>query len=401
MKTKNYLALVLSCGLILGGTSYAYASDVDTGIENPAEDSVDDSEETTGTQASDTTNITDGSDNTGAADITDNTDTTDTLDTSDDTDTADTTNDSNSEDLGSELNQEEIKQKREELKQAIEIAKELKNYDLYKNESDEVRNNYDEAILKAEEVYEKEDANLDDLQNAIDLLNYAKSQLGPKVQPYAAEEEPEKEITSQRVLSYSYPSSYFYDYWYDGLSYKYYPYSDYYYDYYPSYYYRYYPYSRYYYDYDYDYDYDYYYYPSSYYKYYTIDGLTYKYYPYSSYYYSTYYPYSYKYLYYPVTIDYASLTSPITESEDIIVGSSFTTIEAGTYKRSELKEKREQLQNSINKNKETVKAANLLTRTMPNFANTNKEKLEKLISDSKTAQYKAQAAVNELDEILK
>ena len=102
-----------------------------------------------------------------------------------------------------------------------------------------------------------------------------------------------------------------------------------------------------------------------------------------------------------MTIDYASLTSPITESEDIIVGSSFTTIEAGTYKRSELKEKREQLQKSINKNKETVKAANLLTRTMPNFANANKEKLAKLISDSKTAQYKAQAAVNELDEILK
>lgn len=102
-----------------------------------------------------------------------------------------------------------------------------------------------------------------------------------------------------------------------------------------------------------------------------------------------------------MTIDYASLTSPITELEDIIVGSSFTTIEAGTYKRSELKEKREQLQKSIDKNKETVKAANLLTRTMPNFANTNKEKLEKLISDSKATQYKAQAAVNELDEILK
>ena len=108
----------------------------------------------------DTTNITDGSDNTGAADTTDNTDTNDTLDTTDDTDTADTTDDSNSEDLGSELNQEEIKQKREELKQAIEIAKELKNDDLYKNESDEVRNNYDEAILQAEEVYEKEDSNL-------------------------------------------------------------------------------------------------------------------------------------------------------------------------------------------------------------------------------------------------
>lgn len=400
MKTKNYLALVLSCGLILSGTSYAYASDVDTGIENPAEvtepvvvpeanseivETIDENlEETTNLEASE------DSESTENEEATDDTVT-----------TGDQPVEEENQDPAADDSQEQVRQKREELKQAIEIAKELKNDDLYKNESDEVRNNYDEAILKAEEVYEKEDANLDDLQNAIDLLNYAKSQLGPKVQPYAAEEEPEKEITSQRVLSYSYPSSYFYDYWYDGLSYKYYPYSDYYYDYYPSYYYRYYPYSRYYYDYDYDYDYDYYYYPSSYYKYYTIDGLTYKYYPYSSYYYRTYYPYYYKYLYYPVTIDYASLTSPITESEEIIVGSSFTTIEAGTYKRSELKEKREQLQKSINKNKETVKAANLLTRTMPNFANTNKEKLAKLISDSKTAQYKAQAAINELDEILK
>lgn len=399
MKTKNYLALVLSCGLILSGTSYAYASDVDTGIENPAEvtepvvvpeanseivETIDDNpEETTNLEASE------------------DSETTENEETPDDTETTSEQPVEENQDPEADDSQEQVRQKREELKQSIEIAKELKNDDLYKNESDEVRNNYDEAILKAEEVYEKEDANLDDLQNAIGLLNYAKSQLGPKVQPYAAEEEPEKEITSQRVLSYSYPSSYFYDYWYDGLSYKYYPYSDYYYDYYPSYYYRYYPYSRYYYDYDYDYDYDYYYYPSRYYKYYTIDGLTYKYYPYSSYYYSKYYPYSYRYLYYPVTIDYASLTSPITESEDIIVGSSFTTIEAGTYKRSELKEKREQLQKSINKNKETVKAANLLTRTMPNFANANKEKLAKLISDSKTAQYKAQAAVNELDEILK
>lgn len=382
MKTKNYLALVLSCGLILSGTSYAYASDVDTDIENPAEVT----EPVVVPEAN--------------SEIVETID--ENLEETDDTvTTGNQPVEEENQDPAADDSQEQVRQKREELKQAIEIAKELKNDDLYKNESDEVRNNYDDAILQAEEVYEKEDANLDDLQNAIDLLNYAKSQLGPKVQPYAAEEEPEKEITSQRVLSYRYPSSYFYDYWYDGLSYKYYPYSDYYYDYYPSYYYRYYPYSRYYYDYDYDYDYDYYYYPSSYYKYYTIDGLTYKYYPYSSYYYRTYYPYSYKYLYYPVTIDYASLTSPITESEDIIVGSSFTTIEAGTYKRSELKEKREQLQNSINKNKETVKAANLLTRTMPNFANTNKEKLEKLISDSKTAQYKAQAAVNELDEILK
>ena len=400
MKAKNYLALVLSCGLILSGTSYAYASDVDTDIENPTEvtepvvvpeanskivETIDENlEETTNLEASE------------------DSETTENEETPDDTETtSEQPVEAENQDPPPDDSQEQVRQKREELKQAIEIAKELKNDDLYKNESDEVRNNYDDAILQAEEVYEKEDANLDDLQNAIDLLNYAKSQLGPKIQPYAAEEEPEKEITSQRVLSYSYPSSYFYDYWYDGLSYKYYPYSDYYYDYYPSYYYRYYPYSRYYYDYDYDYDYDYYYYPSSYYKYYTIDGLTYKYYPYSSYYYSKYYPYYYKYLYYPVTIDYASLTSPITESEDIIVGSSFTTIEAGTYKRSELKEKREQLQKSIDNNKETVKAANLLTRTMPNFANTNKEKLEKLISDSKTAQYKAQAAVNELDEILK
>ena len=396
MKAKNYLALVLSCGLILSGTSYAYASDVDTGSENPTEvtepvvvpeanskivETIDENlEETTNLEASE------------------DSETTENEETPDDTETtSEQPVEAENQDPAADDSQEQVSQKREELKQAIEIAKELKNDELYKNESDEVRNNYDEAILKSEEVYEKEDANLDDLQNAIDLLNYAKSQLGPKVQPYAAEEEPEKEITSQRVLSYSYPSSYFYDYWYDGLSYKYYPYSDYYYDYYPSYYYRYYPYSRYYYDYDYDY----YYYPSSYYKYYTIDGLTYKYYPYSSYYYSKFYPYYYKYLYYPVTIDYASLTSPITESEDIIVGSSFTTIEAGTYKRSELKEKREQLQKSIDKNKETVKAANLLTRTMPNFANTNKEKLAKLISDSKIAQYKAQAAVNELDEILK
>lgn len=394
MKTKNYLALVLSCGLILSGTSYAYASDVDTDIENPAEDSVDDSEivETIDENPEKTTNL----------EASEDSESTENEETPDDTETtSEQPVEEENQDPAADDSQEQVRQKREELKQAIEIAKELKNDDLYKNESDEVRNNYDDAILQAEEVYEKEDANLDDLQNAIDLLNYAKSQLGPKIQPYAAEEEPEKEITSQRVLSYSYPSSYFYDYWYDGLSYKYYPYSDYYYDYYPSYYYRYYPYSRYYYDYDYDYDYDYYYYPSSYYKYYTIDGLTYKYYPYSSYYYSKYYPYYYKYLYYPVTIDYASLTSPITESENIIVGSSFTTIGAGTYKRSELKEKREQLQKSIDKNKETVKAANLLTRTMPNFANANKEKLEKLISDSKTAQYKAQAVVNELDEILK
>lgn len=398
MKAKNYLALVLSCGLILSGTSYAYASDVDTDIENPTEVTEPvivpeaDSEivETIDENPEEITNL----------EASEDSETTENEGTPDDTETtSEQPVEEENQDPAADDSQEQVRQKREELKQAIEIAKELKNDDLYKNESDEVRNNYDDAILKAEEVYEKEDANLDDLQNAIDLLNYAKSQLGPKVQPYAAEEEPEKEITSQRVLSYSYPSSYFYDYWYDGLSYKYYPYSDYYYDYYPSYYYRYYPYSRYYYDYDYDYDY--YYYPSSYYKYYTIDGLTYKYYPYSSYYYSRYYPYYYKYLYYPVTIDYASLTSPITESEDIIVGSSFTTIEAGTYKRSELKEKREQLQKSINKNKESVKAANLLTRTMPNFANANKEKLEKLISDSKTAQYKAQAAVNELDEILK
>ena len=400
MKTKNYLALVLSCGLILSGTSYAYASDVDTDIENPTEvtepvvvpEANSEIVETIDENLEETTNLEASED----SESTENEEATDDTVTTGDQPVEEENQDPPPDDI-----QEQVRQKREELKQAIEIAKELKNDDLYKNESDEVRNNYDEAILKAEEVYENEDANLDDLQNAIDLLNYVKSQLGPKVQPYAAEEEPEKEITSQRVLSYSYPSSYFYDYWYDGLSYKYYPYSDYYYDYYPSYYYRYYPYSRYYYDYDYDYDYDYYYYPSSYYKYYTIDGLTYKYYPYSSYYYSRYYPYSYKYLYYPVTIDYASLTSPITESEDIIVGSSFTTIEAGTYKRSELKEKREQLQKSINKNKESVKAANLLTRTMPNFANTNKEKLAKLISDSKTAQYKAQAAVNELDEILK
>ena len=375
MKTKNYLAPVLSCGLILSGTSYAYASDVDTDIENPTEVTEPvivpeaDSEivETIDENPEEITNL----------EASEDSETTENEGTPDDTETTSGQPvEEENQDPAADDSQEQVRQKREELKQAIEIAKELKNDDLYKNESDEVINNYDDAILKAEEVYEKEDANLDDLQNAIDLLNYAKSQLGPKVQPYAAEEEPEKEITSQRVLSYSYPSSYFYDYWYDGLSYKYYPYSDYYYDYYPSYYYRYYPYSRYYYDYDYDY----YYYPSSYYKYYTIDGLTYKYYPYSSYYYSKYYPYYYKYLYYPVTIDYASLTSPITESEDIIVGSSFTTIEAGTYKRSELKEKREKLQKSINK---------------------NKEKLEKLISDSKTAQYKAQAAVNELDEILK
>ena len=399
MKAKNYLALVLSCGLILGGTSYAYASDVDTDIENPTEVTEPVVDPETNSEIVET--IDENLEETSNLEASEDSETTESEETPDDTETtSDQPVEEENQEPAADDSQEQVGQKREELKQAIEIAKELKNDDLYKNESDEVRNNYDDAILQAEEVYKKEDANLDDLQNAIDLLNYAKSQLGPKVQPYAAEEEPEKEITSQRVLSYSYPSSYFYDYWYDGLSYKYYPYSDYYYDYYPSYYYyRYYPYSRYYYDYDYDYDY--YYYPSSYYKYYTIDGLTYKYYPYSSYYYSKYYPYYYKYLYYPVTIDYASLTSPITESEDIIVGSSFTTIEAGTYKRSELKEKREQLQKSINKNKETVKASNLLTRTMPNFANTNKEKLAKLISDSKTAQYKAQAAVNELDEILK
>ena len=327
MKTKNYLALVLSCGLILSGTSYAYASDVDTDIENPTEVTEPiivpeaDSEivETIDENPEEITNL----------EASEDSETTENEGTPDDTETtSEQPVEEENQDPAADDSQEQVRQIREELKQAIEIAKELKNDDLYKNESDEVRNNYDEAILKAEEVYEKEDANLDDLQNAIDLLNYAKSQLGPKVQPYAAEEEPEKEITSQRVLSY-------------------------------------------------------------------------KYYPYSSYYYSKYYPYYYKYLYYPVTIDYASLTSPITESEDIIVGSSFTTIEAGTYKRSELKEKREQLQKSINKNKESVKAANLLTRTMPNFANANKEKLEKLISDSKTAQYKAQAAVNELDEILK
>lgn len=90
-----------------------------------------------------------------------------------------------------------------------------------------------------------------------------------------------------------------------------------------------------------------------------------------------------------------------TSKEDtIIVAQSFRYIKKGSYKVSDLKAKRDRLEKSIDANKATVRAIQLLEELVPRTVAKNRSKVDKLLKESQRLLKEANYALSEYNYLL-
>ena len=90
-----------------------------------------------------------------------------------------------------------------------------------------------------------------------------------------------------------------------------------------------------------------------------------------------------------------------TSKEDtIIVAQSFRYIKKGSYKVSDLKAKRDRLEKSIDANKVTVRAIQLLEELAPRTVAKNRSKVDKLLKESQRLLKEANYALSEYNYLL-
>ena len=86
--------------------------------------------------------------------------------------------------------------------------------------------------------------------------------------------------------------------------------------------------------------------------------------------------------------------------EIIYVSNGYKSIKEGYYYKKDLLEKYNKLKASVEKNRTTARAIQILKDIAPNIAEKNKETIAKLLETSQKLQEKSQKALEEMDIIL-